>query len=138
VLGSLASLDVSGNPLGNGGAAALLLAQQGADRAVRLLASDVCVRPDTPLDAMLQRAAKGDMIDGSELQSAGIDALAASALVSAAEAVKVAKGKKGKKLKAPPPADKPKPLARRKSTNDELDADWRRTDRKPDLEGAAS
>ena len=96
-LRTLEMLDVSGNPLGAGGAATLLLAQQeqnsrakasggkggggaqyGAERC-RVIMEDCCVRPDTPLAGLLRRAADAEEISSDDLQQSGVYAAAAAA-----------------------------------------------------------
>ena len=92
---SLKMLDVSGNPLGTGGTATLLLAQQeqrahswedcggSAPSTVqpqcRLIMEDVCVRPGSALAALFPRAANADQIDNDELRQAGVYAAAQAA-----------------------------------------------------------
>lgn len=149
VLGSLASLDVSGNPLGSGGAAALLLAQQGAAAPCKLVASDVCVRPESALDVLLIRASRGEALERAELLAAGVDSLAASVLTRAVEAVRAErkKPKKGvagqpteKAKKKPPAREVPTAPTRRGSARKSGDSgaeEWRRTDQRPDLDAAA-
>lgn len=99
-LGSLEVLDVSGNPLGTAGSAALLLAQQesrvrvagsgGGDASARpssaaplprcrLFIEDVCVRPDTTLAGLLRLACTGEEIPQADLEACGVYAAAAIA-----------------------------------------------------------
>ena len=101
-MGGLQTLDVSGNALGAGGAAVLLLAQQAAAAGgggCRVAMEDVCVRPDAPILALLDRAAAGEVIPQSELDASKVHAAAAPVLEAAAAAA------------PPPPKPKSKPGA---------------------------
>jgi len=97
---TLEMLDVSGNPLGAGGASALLLAQQetrgrpargasaaGAEAAprCRVIMEDVCVRPDTALAGLLLRAADAEEISTEDLQQTGVYAAAEVAAAGSKE-----------------------------------------------------
>lgn len=120
-LGNLDVLDTSGNALGEGGAAVLLMAQQelrlrnplhaptGEDATPRckLIMEDVCVRPDTALAGLLMRAARGEEVAHDEMQRGGVLAAAAPTLAAA----------------APPKLGK----GGAKKAGKSGDADWRRT-----------
>lgn len=101
IVGSLKALDVSGNPLGVSGSAALLLAlQQTGGTPCALAALDVCVRPDTTLDVLLRRVAAGGSADDKELQAAGVFAAGAATLAEGAEIVRAGQTKKTEAKKA--------------------------------------
>ena len=117
---ALDTLDVSGNALGQAGAAVLLLAQNelnarrgsptpdvsdpemtGGAKVTRprctLMMEDICVRPDTMLAGLMARAALGDELPHHELQAGGVLAAAAPALAAAAPTAKGGKAGKGGK-----------------------------------------
>lgn len=79
----------AGNPLGSDGASALLFALQ--DSGCSLIAQGVCVRPETPVHLLLSQAASGDGIGLEDLQQAGVDTLAARALLEGSDAIREAR-----------------------------------------------
>lgn len=78
----------AGNPLGSDGASALLFALQ--DSGCSLIAQGVCVRPETPVHLLLSQAASGEGIGLEDLQQAGVDTLAARALLEGSDAIREA------------------------------------------------
>ncbi|KAL1515158.1 hypothetical protein AB1Y20_004219 [Prymnesium parvum] len=136
VIKHLDSLDVSGNPLGSEGASALLLALQSAQSPCKLVANDVCVRPETKIHTLLCRAGRREAIELHSLQAAGVESMAAASLVAGVEAINLAQKKPSKKNatgKAPSLLkENSSGLGSQRKLTKEESANWRRTDRCPE------
>lgn len=91
-LGGLSVMDVSGNALGQGGSAVLLVAQQEmrlvtdeatgdtSEHRCRLMMDDVCVRPDTVLAGLVMRTSSGGEISSDEMAASKVREMATAAL----------------------------------------------------------